>query len=65
MDGLTVFRNHAGLMATVIVDPHAGKSRVPTSPKSMTKTLSRCTIRCWRDVGDHLDHNPEDAKWTD
>nr|WAK77611.1 MAG: hypothetical protein [Totiviridae sp.] len=68
VDGLTLFSNHSGLMAVGPVTPTITES-VPIDPPTNFENRSQDPVpllmRCWRDVGDRLDHIPPEVDWTD
>nr|WAK77680.1 MAG: hypothetical protein [Totiviridae sp.] len=68
VDGLTLYSNHAGIMAVAPVDP-AARTFAPVTPAVAVEDTSTDEVpllmRCWRDVGDRVGHAPSDADWTD
>nr|WAK77476.1 MAG: structural protein [Totiviridae sp.] len=68
IDAITLFSNHAGVMATGPCDPGAGQPPSPDLPDTVvdkTDDPVPITMRCWRDVGDRMAHVPPEANWTD
>ncbi|KAH9374660.1 hypothetical protein HPB48_012877 [Haemaphysalis longicornis] len=68
VDTLTLFSNHAGVMATGPVCP----GEIATEPVNQPTTLRDTRddpvpiiMRCWRDVGDRMAHVPPETNWTD
>nr|WAK77604.1 MAG: hypothetical protein [Totiviridae sp.] len=67
VDGLTLYSNHAGLMAVGPVDPGAKEPEPIDEPECLedpTDDEVPLLMRCWRDVGDRMAHVPSTADWT-
>lgn len=67
VDALTLFSNHAGIMATGPVNPKTKEAQpvvLPTTVSDPREDPVPILMRCWRDVGDRVVHVPPGVNWT-